>query len=108
MGGLAFKSNLCGRWALESKNSYMVGNPDGLVFCVSIVKKYLAVRGGFLFCIFCVNHYFLKLFRTALDKGDFPGDDFSFLVKRGVLNEAKNSGKVSLSVLERHARKMAN
>ena len=27
---------------LTVKNSYMVGNPDGLVLCISIVKKYLA------------------------------------------------------------------
>ena len=27
---------------LTVKNSYMVGNPDGLVFCVGFVKKYLA------------------------------------------------------------------
>ena len=110
---------------LRVKNSYMVGNPEGLVFCVGIVKKYLAVRGGspqdFLFCNFCVNKgkvvmldtvishdFFLKLFHTALDKVDLPGDDFSFhSVKSGAFNEAKNSGKVSLSVLEGHARRMA-
>ena len=56
-----------------------------------------------------ISHdFFLKLFRTALDKVDLPGDDFSFLsVKSGAFSEAKNSGKVSLSVLERHARRMA-
>ena len=48
------------------------------------------------------------MFRTALDKGDFSGDDFSFLsVNRGGFIEAKNSGKVSLSVLERHDRNLA-
>ena len=74
--------------------SYMVGNPDGLVFCVGIVKNYLVVRGGspqdFLFCNLHVNQWkivmldtvisydnWLKLFRSALDKVYLPGDDFS-------------------------------
>ena len=76
---------------------YMVCNPDGLVFCVGIVKKYLAVRGGspqdFLFCNFCVNQgkvvmldtvlsydNYLKLFCTTLDKVDLPGEKL-FLIE---------------------------
>ena len=109
----------------EAMTSYMVGNPDGLVFCVGIVKKYLAVRGGspqdFFFCNFRVNQgkivmldtvisydNCLKLFRMALNKVDLPGYDFTLhSVKTGAFSEARNSGKVSLSVLERHVRWVA-
>ena len=85
----------------------------------------MAVSGGspqnFLFCNFRVNQgkvvmldtvishdFYLKLFLTALDKVDLPRDDFSFhSVKSGAFSEARNSGKVSLSVLERHSRWVA-
>ena len=44
----------------------------------------------------------------ALDKVDLPGGHFSLhSVKTGAFSEARNSGKVSLSVLERHARWVA-
>ena len=45
----------------EAMISYMVYNPDGLVFCVDIVRKYLEARGGspqdFLFCNFSDNKF---------------------------------------------------
>ena len=109
----------------EAKTLFMVGNPDGMVFCVCIVKNYLAARGGspqdFLFCNFRINQgevvvldtvisydNFLKLFCSALDKVDLPGEEFSLhLIKMGAFSEARNSGKVSISVLERHARWVA-
>ena len=106
---------------MRASTFYMVGNPDGLVFCVGIVKKCLVVRGDFLFCNFRANQgkiimldtvisydNCLKLFRMALDKVDLPGGDFSLhSVKTGAFSEARISGKVSLSVLSRHARWVA-
>ena len=54
---------------LRVNNSYMVSNPDGLVFCV--------YQGKVVMIDTVISHgFFLKLFRTALDKVDLPGDDF--------------------------------
>ena len=106
----------------EAQTSYMVGNPEGMVFCVDIVRRLMEARGGsprdYLFTNFrfvqgklvvldTVVTYdnFLKLFRAALVKADLPGVDFSLhSVKSGAFSEARNSGKVSVSVLRRHAR----
>ena len=106
----------------EAQTSYMVSNPEGMVPCVDIVKRFMEAMGGsprdYLFTNFrfvqgrlevldSVITYdnFLKLFRAALVKADLPGVDFSLhSVKSGAFSEARNSAKVSVSVLRRHAR----
>ena len=106
----------------DPRSSLIVSNPSGLIFCVGIIKRYMQARGGssqdFLFCNFRMKNNkpemlntvvsydnCMKSFRCALIKVDLPGESFSLhSLKTGALSEARNSGLVNSSVLERHAR----
>ena len=50
----------------------------------------------------------MKCLREALDRVGLRGKDFTLhSIKSGAFSEARNSGKVGLSVLRRHARWVA-
>ena len=106
----------------EAMTSYIVANQVAEVFSVGIIQKYLKFRNGeptdFLFTNFrlakkrvaCLNTVVtydtcLKCLREAMDRVGLRGKDFTLhSVKTGSFSEARNSGKVALSVLRRHAR----
>ena len=106
----------------EAMTSYIVANQEAEVFSVGIIRKYLEFRDGaptdFLFTNFrlnkkrmaCLNTVVtydssLKCLRQALDRVGLRGKDFTLhSIKTGAFSEARNSGKVGLSVLRRHAR----
>ena len=106
----------------EAMTSYIVANQEAEVFSVGIIQKYLEFRNGaptdFLFSNFrlakkrvaCLNTVVtydscLKCLRQAMDRVGLRGKDFTLhSIKSGSFSEARNSGKVGLSVLRRHAR----
>ena len=111
----------------EAMTSYIVANEAARVFSVGIIQRYMEKRNGepedFLFTNFrivknkrkvaCLNKVItydncLKCLREAMDRVGLRGEDFTLhSVKTGSFSEARNSGKVSLSVLRRHARWVA-